>query len=89
MACQRALDTAKVLQGNIERLSQGEQWVHHELAPAPTAEAAAEPAVGTTPGIEAEAKAGVAAGLIARVFLRVTRGVGNQGPLADFHLGRE
>ena len=53
--------------------------MHHE----PTLEATA----GAIPGEEAEVKAGVTAGLIARVTLRAAPRVDDQGPLADLHLG--
>ena len=53
--------------------------MHHE----PTLEAAA----GAVPRKESEVKAGVVAGLIARVTFGVAPRVDNQGPLADLHLG--
>ena len=53
--------------------------MHHKPAP--------EAAARATPGVKAKVKAEVTAGLIAKVVLRVALGVGNQGPLADLHLG--
>ena len=53
--------------------------MHHE----PTLEAAA----GAIPRKEADVKAGVIAGIIARVTLGAASRVDNQGPLADLHLG--
>ena len=53
--------------------------MHHKPAP--------EAAAGAIPGEEAEVKAGVKAGLVARATLRVAPRVDDQGPLADLHLG--
>ena len=52
--------------------------MHHEPNP--------EAAAGAIPGEEVEVKAGVTAGLIARVTLRAAPRIDNQGPLADLHL---
>ena len=48
--------------------------------------AALEATAGAIPREEAEVEAGVAAGLIARVTLRVAHRADDQGPLADLHL---
>ena len=72
VANQRVLETVEVLRSNIQRLSQG--WgIYYEPAPEVKAEAGDI--------AEAGAIAEVVAGVTVRVFLEVTLGIDDQGPL--------
>ena len=73
---QRALDTAKALQGDIECI--GETEIDQKLTPEPTAEVTVE--------VVLEAEVGAAVGLAVRVTPEAAPRVGGHGPLMGLHL---